>query len=100
MSSPNREWRGSCGNYLRKLLEVTDGNLGAHLCDRIAILDHGRIVALDTPDALIRGLGAEQRVVFSLDENLSPVLQKALMNLGQVEFAEGQLTIRRKDGCE
>ena len=34
------------------------------LCDRIAIIDHGRIVALDTPDGLIRGLGASYRVVF------------------------------------
>src|SRR3989337_1715260 len=34
------------------------------LCDRVAILDHGRIVALDTPAALIRDLGAEDRVVF------------------------------------
>ena len=27
------------------------------LCDRIAIMDHGRVIALDTPAALIRGLG-------------------------------------------
>ncbi len=40
------------------------------LCDRVAILDHGRIVALDTPAALIRALGAEERVVFSLDGTL------------------------------
>ena len=26
------------------------------LCDRVAIMDHGRIIALDTPAALIRGL--------------------------------------------
>jgi ABC-2 type transport system ATP-binding protein len=26
------------------------------LCDRVAIMDAGRIVALDTPDALINGL--------------------------------------------
>lgn len=28
------------------------------LCDRIAILDNGRVVALDTPSTLVRGLGA------------------------------------------
>jgi len=28
------------------------------LCDRVAIVDHGRIVALDTPRRLIEGLGA------------------------------------------
>jgi ABC-2 type transport system ATP-binding protein len=37
------------------------------LCDRVAIIDHGRIVALDTPENLIRSLGAEQRVVFTAD---------------------------------
>ena len=32
------------------------------LCDRIAIVDHGRIVALDTPDGLKRGLDATEVV--------------------------------------
>ena len=36
------------------------------LCDRVLIMDHGRIVALDTPEALIRSLGAEKRLVFTL----------------------------------
>ena len=34
------------------------------LCDRVAILDRGRIVALDTPTALIAGSGNEQRMRF------------------------------------
>jgi len=37
------------------------------LCDRVAILDHGRIVALDTPEQLIASLGVDGRVVFSAD---------------------------------
>jgi ABC-2 type transport system ATP-binding protein len=36
------------------------------LCDRVLIMDHGRIVALDTPDALVRSLGAERRLVLTL----------------------------------
>ncbi len=52
------------------------------LCDRVAILDHGRIVALDTPEALIRTLGAEERVVFSLDRSLPPGFEKALSGEG------------------
>jgi ABC-2 type transport system ATP-binding protein len=32
------------------------------LCDRIAIVDHGRIVALDTPAGLKRGLNATEVV--------------------------------------
>jgi len=38
----------------------------ARLCDRVAIMDRGRIIALDTPDALIASLGAEHVVQFSL----------------------------------
>ena len=36
------------------------------LCDRVLIIDHGKIVALDTPESLIRGLGVEKRLVFTL----------------------------------
>jgi len=44
------------------------------LCDRVAILDHGKIVALDTPQNLIRKLGSESRLIFSIDGKLD--LQK------------------------
>ena len=29
------------------------------LCDRVAIMDHGKILALDTPEALKRSVGAD-----------------------------------------
>ena len=32
------------------------------LCDRVAIMDHGRILELDTPAALVRGLDAPVRI--------------------------------------
>jgi ABC-2 type transport system ATP-binding protein len=34
------------------------------LCDRIAILDQGRLIALDSPSALIRSLHQERRLIF------------------------------------
>jgi ABC-2 type transport system ATP-binding protein len=37
------------------------------LCDRVAIVDHGRIVALDSPEKLIQNLGAETRIIFNVD---------------------------------
>jgi ABC-2 type transport system ATP-binding protein len=37
------------------------------LCDRVMIIDAGRIVALDTPAALVRALGAGQRIEFGAD---------------------------------
>ena len=33
------------------------------LCDRVAIVDHGKIIALDTPKSLVTGLGAPKVVV-------------------------------------
>ena len=36
--------------------------------DRVAIVDHGRVIAIDTPRGLIRSLGAEQVVEVELAE--------------------------------
>jgi ABC-2 type transport system ATP-binding protein len=68
------------------------------LCDRVAILDHGKIVALDTPAALIRSLEAEERVVFSLDGGLSPALQNALARAGRVEVQGERVIVHGKNG--
>ena len=36
------------------------------LCDRVAVVDHGRVIACDTPRRLIAGLGGEHVIEFSL----------------------------------
>jgi ABC-2 type transport system ATP-binding protein len=41
------------------------------LCGRIAIMDHGRIIALDTPEGLIRSLGADARISFTAQQYIS-----------------------------
>lgn len=64
------------------------------LCDRVLIMDHGAIVALDTPEALIHALGAEQRLVFTLPPGLPPApLLAALPQVSRVERADGRLTV-------
>ncbi len=37
------------------------------LCDRVAIVDHGKVIALGSPRELIAGLGGEHVIEFSLD---------------------------------
>ncbi len=39
-----------------------------HLCDRVAVVDGGKVVALDTPQALIDGLGLPSIVRFTTSE--------------------------------
>jgi ABC-2 type transport system ATP-binding protein len=68
------------------------------LCDRVAILDHGRIVALDTPEALIHGLEAEERIIFSLDRSLPPGFEKALSGSVRLEVEGERVVIHSKNG--
>ncbi|HSD84669.1 MAG TPA: ABC transporter ATP-binding protein [Anaerolineae bacterium] len=53
------------------------------LCDRIAIIDHGRVVAIDTPQNLIRRVQAEARVRFSAD-GLKPESLQAVSGVSRV----------------
>lgn len=52
------------------------------LCDRVALLDAGRIVALDTPAGLVKRAGFAQRVTFRA---ASPVPDGLLEGLDEVE---------------
>jgi ABC-2 type transport system ATP-binding protein len=41
------------------------------LCDRVAIIDFGKIIALDTPHSLTTSIDIEQRIEFTIDGNVS-----------------------------
>ena len=55
------------------------------LCDRVAIMDHGKVIALGTPQQLIATLGGEDIVEFAVDDsqvrNPGPVAPKAEVDL-------------------
>lgn len=55
------------------------------LCDRVAIMDEGNIVALDSPENLIRSLSAETRVVFSVEESFEREWLSGLTGVERVE---------------
>jgi len=70
----------------------------ARLCDRVAIVDHGRLIALGTPRELIASLGAEHVVEFAV-EAPAEVDEGALEGLPTVEAvardgAAWHLTVR------
>jgi ABC-2 type transport system ATP-binding protein len=58
------------------------------LCDRIAIIDHGRVIALDTPRGLRRLLPGEQGLELVLGGGDG--YRDAFAGLGRVELSEPQ----------
>jgi len=56
----------------------------ARLCGRVAIVDHGRLIALGTPKELVASLGAEHVVDFAVEES-ERLDEAALADLPSVE---------------
>ncbi|MGH7454781.1 MAG: ATP-binding cassette domain-containing protein [bacterium] len=63
------------------------------LCDRVAIMDHGKIVALDTPQNLIRHLDAENRLIFTIDGNLEIQQLLRVQGVTRAEPDNGQFIV-------
>jgi len=55
------------------------------LCDRVLIIDYGKIIALDTPEKLIQSLSVENRVTFVAEGEFTLELLQALPNVTQVK---------------
>jgi ABC-2 type transport system ATP-binding protein len=68
------------------------------LCDRVAIVDHGRLIALGTPRELVASLGAEHVIEFAVEggEALPVEALKALPSVEGVAREDGRfrLTVR------
>ncbi|HEX6212183.1 MAG TPA: ABC transporter ATP-binding protein [Methylomirabilota bacterium] len=65
-----QQYRGEGGTILLTTHYMDEAEV---LCDRVAIVDFGRVIALDTPRALIASLGAGHVVAFALaDPALAP----------------------------
>ncbi|MBI2862837.1 MAG: ABC transporter ATP-binding protein [Chloroflexi bacterium] len=58
------------------------------LCDRVAIMDRAKIIALDRPQALINGLQAEQAIAFGLSDRLEDGEMRALPAVSRVARTE------------
>jgi ABC-2 type transport system ATP-binding protein len=67
------------------------------LCDRVAVIDHGRLVALDTPEKLIRNLSAENRVAFSTDADFDPAGMRSLPRATRVEKTGERVVVHGSD---
>ncbi len=71
------------------------------LCRRVAIMDHGKILALDTPDGLKKGVGADTIVTVKAagdQKRLAEVLERGLEGVTRVRETEDALELHMKGG--
>jgi ABC-2 type transport system ATP-binding protein len=63
------------------------------LCDRVAIIDHGRIVDMDTPARLIARHAPERTIVLTTEDVAAAAHFKNIPEVRQVTTAEAAITI-------
>jgi len=71
-----------------------------HLCDRVAIMDHGKILALDTPDALKQTVGADTIVTVRADGDMQALADRLTGEIPEVtrtRVIEGGVELHVKD---
>jgi ABC-2 type transport system ATP-binding protein len=62
------------------------------LCDRVAIMDHGKVIALGTPRELVASIGVEHMVEFSAGSDARA------LDLGVLSGIEGVRDVRAENG--
>ncbi len=67
------------------------------LCDRVAIMDHGKIIALDSPPALIRSNFKESAIQFQLDPAPPKETLMAFTGAVEVVIENGETVIYSTD---
>src|ERR1700687_2064500 len=64
------------------------------LCDRVAIIEHGRIVDIDRPESLVSRHCPERTVVLDTDDPLADERLRAIPGVEAVICSDSQFTIR------
>jgi ABC-2 type transport system ATP-binding protein len=98
--------RSSIWGYIRELKEREDITIfltthymdEAEYCDRIAIMDRGRIIVVDTPEALKASVGRD-RVQIATDDDDDAAIAALRDRFGvEATVAEGQVTFAVEGG--
>ncbi len=97
--------RSSIWQYLRALQETEGTTIfmtthymdEAEFCDRIAIMDRGEIVVLDTPEALKAGVGADRVVLGTADDEAAIAALRERFGI-EATVAEGAVTFHVASG--
>lgn len=63
------------------------------LADRVAVIDHGRVIALATPDDLIASLNRETKVLFSVPNGFQAARLENVSGVSAVNQYDRQITV-------
>jgi ABC-2 type transport system ATP-binding protein len=97
--------RSSIWRYIRALQEAEGTTIfmtthymdEAEFCDRIAIMDRGEIVVIDTPDALKAGVGADRVMLGTADDDAALAALRDDFGI-DAAVAEGAVTFHVENG--
>jgi ABC-2 type transport system ATP-binding protein len=97
--------RSSIWRYIRALQESEETTIfmtthymdEAEFCDRIAIMDRGEIVVLDTPQALKAGVGADRVTISTADDEAALAALAARFGI-EASVSEGAVTFFVESG--
>ncbi|HKO96825.1 MAG TPA: ABC transporter ATP-binding protein [Pyrinomonadaceae bacterium] len=63
------------------------------LCDRVAIMDHGKVIALGTPLELIKSLGADQIIEFRVTKEIADEVLTSLPAVSRLQKRDGDYSL-------
>jgi ABC-2 type transport system ATP-binding protein len=63
------------------------------LADRLALIDEGRLVALDTPQGLVDSAGLDQRLLFTTNSNIEDAWLTDLPDVTGVSRSNGEIVV-------
>lgn len=67
------------------------------LCDRLAIMDHGKIIEMDTPQALIKRHQPHSRIEFTTTIPVKPDIMRAIEGVHQFTQGNGSIVLTTKN---
>ena len=99
--------RAAIWSYIKRLKEEYDMTIfmtthyleeADALCDRIAIIDHGKIIAMGSPDELKNSLGGDIITIAIKERADVTEIIKGCENVKEVRYENGAYRIKAKDG--
>ncbi len=63
------------------------------LCDRVAIINHGEIIATDSPEKLVEKYFREEAIEFQLDQQLGEEVLRGMAGATNVLIEDGKVTV-------